>query len=60
MSLVNMFFKNWIMIILSIVLITAAAGAAGYLYIDRPAGDGSKKIDFVVKNGWGASSVISQ
>ena len=60
MSLVNMFFKNWIMIILSIVIITAAAGAAGYLYIDRPAGDGSKKIDFVVKNGWGASSVISQ
>jgi len=51
---------KWWHIVLSIVILIAATAGAGYLYIDRPAGDGSKKIDFVVRSGWGATAVTSR
>lgn len=50
---------KWQHILISAVVSVAVIVSAGYLYIERPAGDGSRKVDFVVKNGWGASAVAS-
>jgi len=46
--------------ILSIMILGAIAVTAGYMYFDRPAGDGSKKVEFIVKNGWGPFAITSQ
>lgn len=51
---------KWLYVAVSIVIICALVSVSGYMYIDRPAGDGNQKIDFVVKNGWGASAVTSR
>ncbi len=51
---------KWRHIVVSIIIIFAVVSAGGYLFITRSAGDGSKKVDFVVKNGWGASAVTSR
>jgi UPF0755 protein len=50
---------KWWHFIIAVIVFIAVCAAAGYLYIERPAGDGSKKTDFVVKSGWGSSAVTS-
>lgn len=60
MNSVKVFLSNWWHLVIAVLVLSAAAAAAGYVYMDRPAGDGGKKIDFAVRSGWGASAVASR
>ncbi len=55
----KLFSFKWRYLLFAVIILFAAAGT-GYLYIDSSAGDGGRKVDFVVKNGWGASAVTSR
>jgi len=53
------FVLRWWHFIIAFIILIAVSAVSGYFYLERPAGDGNKKIDFVVKNGWGASAVTA-
>lgn len=59
MSPLKVFSIKLVYIVVSALILIMAAGGAGYFYFNRPAGDGARKTDFVVKNGWGAAAVSS-
>lgn len=47
---------------MAVISITACVigYAAGIRYLNMPAGEGSRKIDFTLKNGWGSNRVIKE
>lgn len=54
------FLLKWWHIVFPIVILTAMIAVGGYICIDRPAGSGSNKADFVVKGGWGSTAVTAK
>jgi UPF0755 protein len=49
-----------IKIALLFIAVIAIGYSAGIKYLNMPAGDGSRKVEFTLKSGWGSNRVISE
>ncbi len=52
--------NNAIKIAVILVAVAVIGSFAGIRYLNMPAGDGTKKIEFALKSGWGSNRVISE
>ncbi len=49
-----------IKIVAIIIAVSVIGYAVGMRYLNMPAGDGSRKVEFTLKSGWGSNRVISE